>query len=129
MQRELLLDTMVQNTPVAMLLIASGGDGIARVVFSNLAARKLLHGGWKLEGQRLEEVLEQVPVELRDAIARGGDSLFAVHAEGEDGDEDDEQVYHLSRRSFQLNYARTTCCWYACSPPNCAARKCRRGRR
>ncbi|WP_116896428.1 FAD-dependent oxidoreductase [Pseudomonas syringae] len=41
-QRELLLDTMVQNTPVAMLLIASGGDGIARVVFSNLAARKLL---------------------------------------------------------------------------------------
>ncbi|AEM52859.1 sensor histidine kinase [Stenotrophomonas maltophilia] len=102
-QRELLLDTMVQNTPVAMLLIASGGDGIARVVFSNLAARKLLHGGWKLEGQRLEEVLEQVPVELRDAIARGGDSLFAVHAEGEDGDEDDEQVYHLSRRAFQLN--------------------------
>ena len=66
-------------------------------------ARKLLHGGWKLEGQRLEEVLEQVPVELRDAIARGGDSLFAVHAEGEDGDEDDEQVYHLSRRAFQLN--------------------------
>ena len=102
-QRELLLDTMVQNTPVAMLLIASGGDGIARVVFSNLAARKLLHGGWKLEGQRLEDVLEQVPVELRDAIARGGDSLFAVHAEGEDGDEDDEQVYHLSRRAFQLN--------------------------
>jgi len=42
-------------------------------------------------------------VELRDAIARGGDSLFAVHAEGEDSDEDDEQVYHLSRRSFQLN--------------------------
>ncbi|WP_216074024.1 hypothetical protein, partial [Acinetobacter baumannii] len=75
----------------------------ARVVFSNLAARKLLHGGWKLEGQRLEDVLEQVPVELRDAIARGGDSLFAVHAEGEDGDEDDEQVYHLSRRAFQLN--------------------------
>jgi hypothetical protein len=28
-QRELLLDTMVQNTPVAMLLIAPGGDGIA----------------------------------------------------------------------------------------------------
>jgi len=105
-QRELLLDTMVQNTPVAMLLIAVGGDGISRVVFSNLAARKLLHGGWKLEGQRMEEVLEQLPVELRDAIARGGDSLFAVRAEVEDGvepDEDDEQVYHLSRRAFHLN--------------------------
>ncbi len=105
-QRELLLDTMVQNTPVAMLLIAAGGDGISRVVFSNLAARKLLHGGWKLEGQRMEGVLEQLPVELRDAIARGGDSLFAVRAEVEEGvepDEDDEQVYHLSRRAFHLN--------------------------
>ena len=55
-QRELLLDTMVQNTPVAMLLVAAGGDGVARVVFANLAARKLLHGGWKLEGQRFDEL-------------------------------------------------------------------------
>jgi nitrogen fixation/metabolism regulation signal transduction histidine kinase len=100
-QRELLLDTMVQNTPVSMLLLANGGDGVQRVVFSNLAARKLLHHGWKLEGQRMQDVLETMPVELRDAVQRGGDSLFAVHEE--DGDEDDEQVYHLSRRNFHLN--------------------------
>lgn len=105
-QRELLLDTMVQNTPVSMLLLANGGDGIQRVVFSNLAARKLLHNGWKLEGQRMQDVLETMPVELRDAIMRGGDSLFAVRVVEEDGqepDEDDEQVYHLSRRNFHLN--------------------------
>lgn len=105
-QRELLLDTMVQNTPVSMLLLANGGDGIQRVVFSNLAARKLLHNGWKLEGQRMDDVLETMPVELRDAIMRGGDSLFAVRVVEEDGqepDEDDEQVYHLSRRNFHLN--------------------------
>src|SRR5690606_24795237 len=101
-QRELLLDTMVQNTPVAMLLLADGGDGIARVVFSHVAARKLLHGGWTLEGQRLGELLEQMPAVLADAIARGGDSLFAVQGEESD-DEDDEQIYHLSRRAFQLN--------------------------
>ncbi len=101
-QRELLLDTMVQNTPVAMLLLANGGDGIARVVFSNLAARKLLHGGWKLEGRRLDALLEQMPVALRDAVSRGGDSLFAVRDEDSE-DEDDEQIYHLSRRAFQLN--------------------------
>ncbi|MDY0956906.1 ATP-binding protein [Stenotrophomonas rhizophila] len=101
-QRELLLDTMVQNTPVAMLLLANGGDGIQRVVFSNLAARKLLHNGWKLEGQRMQDVLETMPVELRDAIVRGGDSLFAVR-EGDSDDEEDEQVYHLSRRNFHLN--------------------------
>lgn len=100
-QRELLLDTMVQNTPVSMLLLADGGDGVQRVAFSNLAARKLLHGGWKLEGKRMPELLENMPLELRNAIARGGDSLFAVREN--DGDEDDEQVYHLSRRHFHLN--------------------------
>ena len=100
-QRELLLDTMVQNTPVSMLLLANGGDGIQRVVFSNLAARRLLHNGWKLEGQRMHDVLETMPLELRDAIMRGGDSLFAVREEG--SDDDDEQVYHLSRRNFHLN--------------------------
>ncbi len=108
-QRELMLDTMVQNTPVAMLLVAAGGDGVRRVTFSNIAARKLLHGGWKLEGQRLDELLLQMPPELRDALARGGDSLFAVRhpdAEGDldtGADEDDEQIYHLSRRAFHLN--------------------------
>ena len=123
-QRELLLDTMVHNTPVAMVLLATGGDGIDRVVFSNLAARQLLHGGWKLEGQHMGTLLEAMPQPLRDAFNRNGDSLFAVrgserdadtaaegsHAEGGRGegargevDDDDEQIYHLSRRSFHLN--------------------------
>ena len=100
-QRELLLDTMVQNTPVAMLLSAEGGDGVRRVVYANLAARKLLHHGRKLEGQRMSELLEALPVELREAVARGGDSLFAVPVEG-----DEEDTYHLSRRHFSLNGRR-----------------------
>ncbi len=99
-QRELLLDTMVQNTPVAMLLVAAGGDGERRVVFANVAARKLLHGGWKLEGQRFEELMAATPVEMREAMSRGGDSLFAIGSEEEDGE---EQVYHLARRHFRLN--------------------------
>jgi nitrogen fixation/metabolism regulation signal transduction histidine kinase len=103
-QRELLLDTMVQNTPVAMLLVAAGGDGERRILFSNLAARKLLNLGWKLEGRRFEELLQQSPQELREALARGGDSLFVV-AGTEDGSVE-EQVYHLSRRHFLLNGRR-----------------------
>ncbi len=99
-QRELLLDTMVQNTPVAMLLVAAGGDAAQRVVFANVAARKLLHGGWKLEGQRFEELLTAAPVEMREAMSRGGDSLFAIGSEEEEGE---EQVYHLARRHFRLN--------------------------
>lgn len=102
-QRELLLDTMVQNTPVAMLLIAPGGDGVRRVVFANLAARKLLHGGWRLEGQDFNALLDKAPVEMREALQRGGDSLFEV---GQKDSEGDEQVYHLARRHFRLNGRR-----------------------
>jgi two-component system nitrogen regulation sensor histidine kinase NtrY len=99
-QRELLLDTMVQNTPVAMLLVAPGGDGVRRVVFANVAARKLLHGGWKLEGQDYDTLVAASPVEMREALARSGDSLFAI---GSEEDDEEEQVYHLARRNFRLN--------------------------
>ena len=102
-QRELLLDTMVQNTPVAMLLVAAGGDGERRVVFANLAARKLLHSGWKLEGQRFDELMAAAPVEMREAMLRGSDSLFVIGNEEDDEEFSEEQVYHLSRRQFRLN--------------------------
>ncbi|HTA66557.1 MAG TPA: HAMP domain-containing sensor histidine kinase [Xanthomonadaceae bacterium] len=92
-QRELLLDTMVQHTPVAMLLANEGGH----IVYSNLAARKLLNDGRKLEGSPLQSILQDAPESMRDAIARGGDGLFAV------GHDDDEQIYHLARRGFRLN--------------------------
>jgi nitrogen fixation/metabolism regulation signal transduction histidine kinase len=92
-QREMLLDTMVQNTPVAMLLVVDAGA----IVFANLAARQLLDAGRKLEGRQLPDLLDQSTPALRDAVARGGDGLFTVNA-GED-----EEVYHLARRSFTLN--------------------------
>ena len=97
-QRELLLDTMVQHTPVAMLLVA-GGD---RIVYANIAARRLLHGGRRLEGLALPALLATAPEPLRDAIARGGDGLFST-APGADAAGDDEEVYHLARRGFRLN--------------------------
>jgi two-component system nitrogen regulation sensor histidine kinase NtrY len=95
-QRELLVDTMVQNTPVAMLLADSGG----KIVYSNLAARKLLNDGRRIEGSALEDLLQRSPEALRDAIERGGDGLFAV------GADDDEQIFHLARRGFRLNGRR-----------------------
>ncbi len=95
-QRELLLDTMVQNTPVAMTLV----DESQRVVLGNLAARKLLGEGRRLEGQSFPSILERVPQAMRDAFERGGDGIFAV------GDEDSEEIFHLSRRGFRLNGRR-----------------------
>lgn len=92
-QRELLLDTMVQNTPVAMLLVADGGH----VVYGNLAARRLLNGGRKVEGLAIAALVAAAPPALADAMDRGGDGLFSV------GEGDEEEVYHLARRGFRLN--------------------------
>jgi signal transduction histidine kinase len=104
-QRELLLDTMVQNTPVAMLLVADTGqadDGARKqaVVYANLAARQLLNRGHKLEGHAIDSLLAQSNTALREAMARGGDGLFTT------GEGDSEEVYHLARRHFTLNGRR-----------------------
>ncbi|MES2130423.1 MAG: ATP-binding protein, partial [Pseudomonadota bacterium] len=95
-QRELLLDTMVQNTPVAMLLVAEGGP----IVYANVAARQLLGEGRKLEGHQLAEIVRRAAPALDEALARGGDGLFTT-ASGEE-----EEVYHLARSSFSLNGRR-----------------------
>jgi two-component system, NtrC family, nitrogen regulation sensor histidine kinase NtrY len=92
-QRELLLDTMVQNTPVAMLLV----DPARRIVLGNLAARKMIGDGRKLEGHTLDGLLDAAPDAVREAFARGGDGMFTI------GDEDHEDIYHLARRMFRLN--------------------------
>ncbi|UGQ46695.1 sensor histidine kinase [Massilia endophytica] len=95
-QRELLLDTMVQNTPVAMLLVGDGGA----IVYGNVAARHLLNEGRRLEGHHLQELLEHANPALREAMKRGGDGLFTT------GDNEEEEVYHLARRRFNLNGRR-----------------------
>ena len=87
--RELLLDRMVQNTPVAMLLV----DPTGHVVYANVAARQLLGEGRRLEGALLPALLAHAPEALREAIARGGDGLF----------EADEDIYYLARSGFRLN--------------------------
>lgn len=92
-QRELLLDTVVQNTPVALVLV----DASQRVVLANLAARKLLSDGHRMEGRHLDDVVARVHPALAEVMARGGDALFSI------GSEEDEDVLHLSRRGFRLN--------------------------
>jgi nitrogen fixation/metabolism regulation signal transduction histidine kinase len=92
-QRELLLDTVLQTTPLALTLTNVAG----RIVYGNIAARQLLRGGRKLEGLVLEELLEQSPAALREALKGAGDTLFTMDIAGE------PEVYHLSRRAFVLN--------------------------
>ena len=99
-QRELLLDTMVQNTPVAMLLVADSAGSRGTIVYANVAARQLLSSGRKLEGHQLKDILDGATPALREAVARGGDGLFTA------GEGEDEEVYHLARSAFTLNGRR-----------------------
>jgi nitrogen fixation/metabolism regulation signal transduction histidine kinase len=92
-QRELLLDTVIQSTPLAMLLAEEGG----RIVYSNVAARQLLRAGRKLEGLTFAAVLAAAPPALAAALGSGGDTLFTMNVGG------DPEVYHLSQRVFVLN--------------------------
>lgn len=91
-QRELLLDTVVQNTPTAIVL--SGPSG--HVVYANIAARQLLNGGRPLQGLVFATVVAESPAAFAQAIDDGGDALFTVALEGED------ETFHFSQRSFNL---------------------------
>ncbi len=97
-QRELLLDTIVQNTPVAMVLI----DPSDRIVHANLAARKTLGEGRRLEGKAFADLVANSPEAMREAFDRGGDGMFTV-GDANDIDHGSEDIYHLSRRRFRLN--------------------------
>jgi nitrogen fixation/metabolism regulation signal transduction histidine kinase len=92
-QRELMLDTVIQTTPLALVL-TNEGDA---VLYSNAAARQLFGSGRKLEGERFARYLDAAPAPLREAIERGGDTLFTLELGGE------PQVYHVSQRRFLLN--------------------------
>ena len=92
-QRELLLDTVLQTTPLALILTNVGGH----IVYGNIAARQLLRGGRKLEGLALATLLEESPAALKEALKGSGDTLFTMEVDGE------SEVYHLSRRGFVLN--------------------------
>jgi nitrogen fixation/metabolism regulation signal transduction histidine kinase len=92
-QRELLLDTVIQATPLALVLTNDAGA----VIFSNLAARGLFLQGRKLEGLRFNSLVESSPEPLREAIAGGTDTLFTMRVDGE------TEIFHLSLRRFLLN--------------------------
>lgn len=91
-QRELLLDTVVQHTPTALVLVEQGGH----VVYANLAARQLLNEGRPLNGLRFADIVAGAPAPLARAIENDGDGLFSVPLDQE------EETFHLSRREFKL---------------------------
>lgn len=91
-QRELLLDTVVQNTPVALVLT----DALGRVAYANIASRHLFNEGRSLQGLAFADLLAQAPDALRQAVESGEDALISVEMDGS------EETFHLSQRAFRL---------------------------
>lgn len=92
-QRELLLDTMVQHTPVSMVLLDPSGF----VVYANLAARAQLNGGRRLEGGSINALLPALPLALREMIEAEQDGVCSLS----DGEE--EIAWQILQRAFRLN--------------------------
>ena len=91
-QRELLLDTVVQNTPVALVLT----DAFGRVAYANIASRHLFNEGRSLHGLEFAKLLADAPEALRHAVESGEDALLSVEMDGS------EETFHLSQRAFRL---------------------------
>ena len=90
-QTELLLDTILQRTPVAVVLVSANG----RVMFANVAARDMFDS--RLEGHLFDETVERLAPEIRDALKARGDAIVSVAIDGR------EETLHVSQRNFLLN--------------------------
>ncbi|PCI62617.1 MAG: histidine kinase [Gammaproteobacteria bacterium] len=105
-QRELLLDTVIQTSPLAMLLIAND----QHIIYSNHAARTLLSAGKDLDGQNFTTLLKQQQKSLQQVVGSGRDGLFNLSIEHNKDDknsknqnEQETQTWLLSRGEFVLN--------------------------
>ncbi|HEY6051341.1 MAG TPA: ATP-binding protein [Thermoanaerobaculia bacterium] len=98
-QRELLLDTVLQGAPLAIVLV----NELGRVVYANSSARRLLGGSKRLQGRSFTEVLAPSPEPMKQALESGGDGLF-TWASAEDPSA--EEIYRVVTRAFHLNTQR-----------------------
>jgi nitrogen fixation/metabolism regulation signal transduction histidine kinase len=89
-QKELLLDTILQGSPIAIVLVNSAD----RVVFANAAARELFGRATRIEGRHFHEILPALPAALREAVEGGIESIFTAEP---------DETYRFMQRQFHLN--------------------------
>ncbi|KUJ83390.1 ATP-binding protein [Microbulbifer flavimaris] len=92
-QRELLLDTVIQSSPQALLLV----DQSDHVIYANSSARQLLHKGRPIQGLTLTQLLPHCPGELASAIQSREEGLFSFT------DSDGSHTMHVGKSVFVLN--------------------------
>jgi nitrogen fixation/metabolism regulation signal transduction histidine kinase len=93
-QRELLLETALDRSPAAILLV----NPLDRVIYANPEARQLFLGGKRLAGLAFSELVAGCPSEMRAVLDGTTDGLFSI-----DIPDGEPETYHLARRSFLLN--------------------------
>ncbi len=92
-QRELLLDTVIQTTPLALVLT----DTSKAIIYSNSAACKLFNSGRAINGFQFSELLNNQPSQFLTSVESGLNGLFTV------SDNDNNETYHLTQNQFLLN--------------------------
>ncbi len=97
-EREMLLESILGQNPTAIVL--SRDDG--RILVANRAAERLLNGGFRLTGKRLEDVAERWPSSVKEAFGGDAEAVFSVPG-NDDEAKTEEESFHLTVRRFALN--------------------------
>ncbi|HEY8134241.1 MAG TPA: ATP-binding protein, partial [Thermoanaerobaculia bacterium] len=95
-QKELLLDTILQGTPIAVVLV----NPADRIIYSNAAAREMIGGGTRLDGRHFTQVVGLLVDPMRNIVASGSDAIFTLTVSGQ------EETFHFAQRIFHLNTQR-----------------------
>lgn len=92
-QRELLLDTVIQTTPLSLVLT----DRTHAIIYSNSAARQLFNQGKNINGFQFSKLLAAKPEQFSLSVNSGLSGLFTVT------EQDNNETYHLTQNQFLLN--------------------------
>ncbi|MEN1728835.1 MAG: ATP-binding protein [Pseudomonadota bacterium] len=93
-QRELLLDTVVQSSPIAMALL----DMRQRVLYANVGARRLLNEGQPIQGLHWPDLAAQQSPAAGEALSEFRHGIFEVEDEHKE-----RERYMLRSKLFLLN--------------------------
>jgi nitrogen fixation/metabolism regulation signal transduction histidine kinase len=92
-QSEQLLHTLIDATPMAILLLEDVGD----IVYANETARALFFEGQDVGKRNFLSLMEDAPKALREAVLDVQDRFFVVEQGGS------SETYHLAKRHFELH--------------------------
>jgi len=95
-QRELLLDTVIQNSNMGVVLI----DQEERIIYSNSFAKETLNAGKPINGMQFSDAINATSESLKEILSLRKDGLFRVKEKS--GDE----LYHITNGRFILNARR-----------------------